>query len=92
MRATGVSGLVMAVTAAVQGLAEQNISKPALDVPQCPSTGDITYNKSVPDLGPFPETKVSLCYGSSSIHINFTALDEENFYCVSTPPEQVVIR
>ncbi|KUI55758.1 hypothetical protein VP1G_03116 [Cytospora mali] len=61
-------------------LAYQHIAKPTLHVPHCPNTGSITYNKSVPDLDPFPETKVSLCYGKSFIHINFTALGEENFY------------
>ena len=92
MRPTGTSGLFLTLAAAVSVLADQNISRPALDVPHCPRTGEVTYNKSVPDMDPFPETKVSLCYGNSFIHINFTALDEEYFYCVSTSPEQEVIR
>lgn len=69
-------------------LAHQNITKPSLHVPYCPKIGSITYNLSVPGLAPFPETKVSLCYDASFIYIGFTALEEENFYCVSTlkPP------
>lgn len=68
----------MAITVSVAS--EAAVSKPSLDVPYCPNTGSISYNLSVPDLNPFPETKVSLCYDKSFIHINFTALEEESFY------------
>lgn len=64
----------------------QNIKKPYLDVPYCPNTGSITYNLSVPDRDPFPETSVSLCYDNSLIHIKFTALGEETFYCMPILP------
>lgn len=83
MRFFGAFALILAAFATFSVVAHQNIPKPALDVPCCPNTGSITYDQSVPDRAPFPETKVSLCYSDSFIHINFTALEEENFYCMS---------
>ncbi|KAH8649367.1 hypothetical protein BX600DRAFT_442625 [Xylariales sp. PMI_506] len=62
---------------------------PHLQVPACPLTSGISYDRSVPDLTPFPETLVSLCYEENStvvpwsgslLHINFTARGETNFY------------
>lgn len=89
MRFTDVFPFVLPVALTVSAaseaavLAHQDIAKPSLDVPYCPNTGSITYNLSVPDLTPFPETKVSLCYDKSFIRINLTALEEDNFYCIS---------
>ncbi|KAK7732494.1 hypothetical protein SLS53_008499 [Cytospora paraplurivora] len=80
MRFLGAFALILAAFATFSVAAHQNITKPALGVPHCPNTGSITYDQSVPDRAPFPETKVSLCYSNSLIHINFTALEEENFY------------
>ncbi|ROW14257.1 hypothetical protein VPNG_04303 [Cytospora leucostoma] len=80
MRFFGAFALILAAFATLSVVAHQNIAKPALDVPHCPNTGSITYDQSVPDRSPFPETKVSLCYSDSFIYINFTALEEENFY------------
>lgn len=57
-----------------------SLEVPCLDVPMCPSTGTITYNRSVPDLTAFPLTQVDMCYDSSAIHITFTAYEETNFY------------
>ena len=53
---------------------------PSVDVPACPRTATIHYSKSVPDLGPFPPTSVSLCYTPSKLALGFVARGETNFY------------
>ncbi len=55
-------------------------SVPFLAVPCCPGKATVTYDKSVPDLTPFPLTQVDLCYDATSISITFTAYNETNFY------------
>lgn len=57
-----------------------NITLPSLAVPACPKTGKITYDKSVPDLTPFPLTEVDVCYSASSIELTFTAYNETNYF------------
>ncbi|KAJ7628822.1 hypothetical protein FB45DRAFT_794747 [Roridomyces roridus] len=66
------------VAAALPALAAAAV--PSLNVPACPSKGSVSYNKSVPDLGPFPLTQVDVCYDSTAIHITFTAHNETNFF------------
>jgi hypothetical protein len=61
-------------------LAQLASAVPSLNVPACPSKGTIEYNTSVPEKTPFPQTEVSLCYDDSTIHIDFTARNETNFY------------
>ncbi|KAI0129912.1 hypothetical protein BJ170DRAFT_291934 [Xylariales sp. AK1849] len=70
---------LLSATAAIAS-AQYGGDVPFLDVPACPLTNCLTYDKSVPDLGPFPKTEVSLCYDDSFIHIGFTAYNETNFY------------
>ncbi|OAQ65356.1 carbohydrate-binding domain, family 9-like, subgroup [Pochonia chlamydosporia 170] len=54
---------------------------PSVDVPSCSrGVGTIKYNKSVPDLKPFPLTEVDLCYTDTHLDIRFIARDEVNFY------------
>ncbi|KAH8879744.1 hypothetical protein GQ53DRAFT_755715 [Thozetella sp. PMI_491] len=53
---------------------------PTLKVPACPSIATATYDKSVPDLSPFPTTEVDLCYDDTAISVTFRALNETNFY------------
>ncbi len=53
---------------------------PSVKVPACPKTATVTYDKSVPDLTPFPLTQVDLCYDDTSIAITFTAHSETNFF------------
>lgn len=64
------------------GLATAACAKlPSVNVPSCSrGVGTVSYSKSVPDLKPFPLTKVDLCYTADSIHIGFTAHNETNFY------------
>lgn len=74
--------VLMALFSAVPGMLSQYVTKPALEVPACPTLGTVSYNTSVPDAGPFPLTQVDLCYDDSSIHIKFTAFEEKDFYCM----------
>ncbi|KLU86990.1 hypothetical protein MAPG_05996 [Magnaporthiopsis poae ATCC 64411] len=53
---------------------------PSLDVPACPATAKLTYNKSVPDRTDFNLTQVELCYDKTAIRIKFTAFNETNFH------------
>ncbi|KAJ7197402.1 hypothetical protein GGX14DRAFT_667937 [Mycena pura] len=68
--------ILVAAAASVPALA----AVPSLHVPACPAKGSISYDKSVPDLAPFPRTQVDLCYDKSAIHITFTAHNETNFF------------
>ncbi|PGH18204.1 hypothetical protein AJ79_00541 [Helicocarpus griseus UAMH5409] len=56
--------------------------EPRLSVPECPKRGIATFNRSVPEKKPFPETKVELCYDAKTLmlHIGFTAYEEEHFH------------
>lgn len=78
------SVLVTLVTV-VPGMLAQYLTRPALEVPACPTTGSVSYNTSVPDGALFPLTQVDLCYDDSSIHIKFTAYEEKDFYCMPIP-------
>lgn len=74
--------VLMALFSAVPGMLGQYVTRPALEVPACPTLGTVSYNTSVPDAGAFPLTQVDLCYDDSSIHIKFTAFEEKDFYCM----------
>lgn len=76
--------VLMALVSALPGMLGQSLTRPALEVPACPTTGTVSYNTSVPDGGLFPLTQVDLCYDDSSIHIKFTAFEEKDFYCMPT--------
>lgn len=71
----------MALVWIVSGMPAQQLFRPSLKVPACPTTGSLSYNASVPDSGLFPLTQVDLCYDDSSIHVKFTAYEEKDFYC-----------
>lgn len=75
---------LMTLVLVVPGMLAQYTTRPALEVPACPTTGSVSYNTSVPDSGLFPLTQVDLCYDDSSIHIKFTAFEEKDFYCMFT--------
>lgn len=75
---------LVALVLVVPGMLAQYTTRPALEVPACPTTGSVSYNTSVPDSGLFPLTQVDLCYDDSSIHIKFTAFEEKDFYCMFT--------
>ncbi|KAJ7473071.1 hypothetical protein B0H11DRAFT_1811233 [Mycena galericulata] len=68
--------ILVAAAAAVPALG----AVPSLNVPACPAKGTVRYDKSVPDLTPFPLTQVDLCYDNTSIAITFTAFNETNFF------------
>lgn len=87
---TSVFAVLMALVSVVPGMLAQYLTRPALEVPACPTTGSVSYNTSVPDGGLFPLTQVDLCYDDSSIHINFTAYEEKDFYCM--PISSTVLR
>ena len=70
----------MLVTLFILAASAAACALPSLDVPACPLTGTIRYNKSVPDKQEFPLTQVDLCYTDTSIDITFTAYNETNFY------------
>ncbi|KAF5137268.1 Extracellular protein [Metarhizium anisopliae] len=54
---------------------------PSVTVPACSrGVGTVKYDKTVPDLKPFPRTQVDLCYNDTHLDIKFTARDEVNFY------------
>uniref|UniRef100_A0A1Y1MK77 Carbohydrate-binding domain-containing protein n=1 Tax=Photinus pyralis TaxID=7054 RepID=A0A1Y1MK77_PHOPY len=54
---------------------------PSVTVPACcRGVGTVKYDKTVPDLKPFPRTQVDLCYTDTHLDIKFTARDEVNFY------------
>lgn len=72
---------VMALVWIVSGTPAQQLLRPSLEIPACPTTGSLSYNASVPDSGLFPLTQVDLCYDDSSIHVKFTAYEEKDFYC-----------
>ncbi|KAI7785883.1 domon-like type 9 carbohydrate-binding module domain [Diaporthe eres] len=72
--------VLMVLFSAVPGMLGQYVTRPALEVPACPTLGTVSYNTSVPDAGAFPLTQVDLCYDDSSIHIKFTAFEEKDFY------------
>jgi len=74
------STILVVAAVAAPALAASNISVPSLNVPACPAKGTVTYDKSVPDLAPFPLTKVEVCYDDSHIDITFTAYNETNFF------------
>ncbi|KAJ7670504.1 hypothetical protein B0H17DRAFT_1085696 [Mycena rosella] len=71
------STILVAAAVVVPALAT---AVPSLNVPACPAKGTVTYNKSVPDKGPYPLTQVDLCYDATAIHITFTAHNETNFF------------
>lgn len=85
--ATAVTGFSPHLHQALDFLDESSsptIEVPALRVPACPDTGNITYTNLVPssDTDSFPETRVAVCYDDLSIHIVFTALEETSFFCM----------
>ncbi|TFK96151.1 hypothetical protein BDV98DRAFT_576683 [Pterulicium gracile] len=53
---------------------------PSVNVPACPKKATVSYNKSVPDKQPFPNTLVDLCYDNTAIQLTFTAQEETEFY------------
>ncbi|KAF4456757.1 hypothetical protein F53441_1193 [Fusarium austroafricanum] len=61
-------------------LAAAHIHTPSVSVPACPNYNTVKFSKSVPDQKPFPRTMVDLCYTDTSLSLQFTALDEKNFY------------
>lgn len=75
--------VLMALATALPGMLASYLTRPALEVPACPTMGTVSYNTSVPDGAAFPLTQVDLCYDDSSIHISFTAFEEKDFYCMS---------
>ncbi|KAH7106844.1 hypothetical protein BKA62DRAFT_611587 [Auriculariales sp. MPI-PUGE-AT-0066] len=78
-----VTGALIAAAVATPALAAPrtpHVAVPKLLVPACPKTGSVTYDKTVPDLAPFPKTQVDVCYSSNAIEFKFTAYDETSFY------------
>ena len=69
-----------AAAAAIVPASAFSASVPSLEVPACPSTATVQYNKSVPDGADFPLTQVDLCYDDCSIRLTFTAYNETNFF------------
>jgi hypothetical protein len=76
-----------AAGAGAQPSAQQEVSSASRDVPcvvvrACPAMATVSYSRSVPDGGPFPETEVGLCYddAAAQLHVNFTAYAEQYFY------------
>ncbi|PNY29653.1 Uncharacterized protein TCAP_00431 [Tolypocladium capitatum] len=69
--------VAMAASLAAAGCA-QNV--PSVDVPACPGVGTIAYDRTVPDLMPFPRTQVDLCYTDDHLQLGFTAFGEVNYY------------
>ncbi|TWU75936.1 hypothetical protein ED733_006355 [Metarhizium rileyi] len=58
---------------------------PSVTVPACShGVGTIKYDKTVPDLKPFPRTQADLCYTDTHLDIKFTAHEEVNFYSNSS--------
>jgi hypothetical protein len=54
---------------------------PSVTVPSCSrGVGTVKYDRTVPDLKPFPRTQVDMCYTDTHLDIKFTARDEVNFY------------
>ncbi|KAJ2724302.1 hypothetical protein GGI07_002076 [Coemansia sp. Benny D115] len=52
-----------------------------VNVPACPATTSFNFNVGIPDLNPScPQTTVTMCYTSTSLHIDFTANGETSFY------------
>ncbi|KAI6316483.1 hypothetical protein MCOR30_009297 [Pyricularia oryzae] len=51
-------------------------------VPACPHWSMVLWQNPVPkdDNTTFPRTHTTMCYDKTSIHLNFTALDEKNFH------------
>jgi hypothetical protein len=64
---------------AATAIAKSAPSVPQLEVPACPSYATIRYNRTVPDLADFPQTKVNICYSAQNIEIKFVAYNETNF-------------
>lgn len=79
-----VFAVLLALASVVPGMFGQSLTRPALEVPACPTTGTVSYNTSVPDGSLFPLTQVDMCYDDSSIQIKFIAFEEKDFYCMST--------
>ncbi|KAJ1952827.1 hypothetical protein EC988_003342 [Linderina pennispora] len=55
-------------------------TKADVQVPACPSTATVRFDKTIPEQTACPLTTIGLCYTATALNLVFTAHNETNFY------------